>query len=411
MPLRAFADDHGVRVMPVNYLQKFTDFGTRPSSLRAILDLTVGELPMIRLAVTVIGLCTLLSACKIQIEVPSSGAISTESGAISCPASSRCVVDVSDIYFNEVFHADAASGFEFLGWHPRHRSLCSGSAAPCPLSTQSFADNDGLMALLEDPDEVFYLDPVFQSTGFNALMIGHSFFRPFAVGMSAHAERAGIDAHEQTVVFSGGATGAPEALWENASKGDMIRAALDEGDVDLFAMTYHPDYPTLRGYQLWIDYALQNNPGVRIAIALPWTPYPASITTAVDESTWVSGLEGQFHAGIRQLRREYPDTEIFSIPYGQSAWELRKLFDAGQLPDVEVLQSRDRPAIYRDDLGHAREILVELGQLVWLRSIYGVDLDTYDYEPPYQADLKALAQRITDDYTTQYEAVYDAPYR
>ena len=92
MPLRAFADDHGVRVMPVNYLQKFTDFGTRPSSLRAILDLTVGELPMIRLAVTVIGLCTLLSACKIQIEVPSSGAISTESGAISCPASSRCVV-------------------------------------------------------------------------------------------------------------------------------------------------------------------------------------------------------------------------------------------------------------------------------------------------------------------------------
>jgi len=354
--------------------------------------------------------CLALAACKIQIDVPTSGAVTTQSGANECASGTRCIVQVNDIFFNETFVAEPATGFEFIGWKRKDRSLCYGSSDPCSLETSGFPGNEDLMAILEDPEETFYLAPAFQSTGFTSLMIGHSFFRPFADGMPDHAERAGIANHEQTVVFSGGATGAPEALWENSSKGATIRARLDEGDVELFIMTYHPDYPGLRGYRLWIDYALQRNPNVRIAVALPWNTYPSSITTETDESSWVMGLEDGFHRGLTQLRREFPETEIFGIPYGQSAWELRKLFDAGELSDVEVLQSATRPAIYRDNLGHAREILVETGRLVWLRAIYGVDLARYDYEPPYVTDLKSLAQRIMDDYEANYDSRFDAPY-
>jgi hypothetical protein len=105
--------------------------------------------------------------------------------------------------------------------------------------------------------------------GFNSLFIGHSFFKPFADGMPNYVAAAGIAGHTQTVVFSGGATGAPQALWENASKRAEIQAVLDGGDVELFGMTYHPDYPTTEGYENWIDYALAQNPRTRIFIALP----------------------------------------------------------------------------------------------------------------------------------------------
>ncbi|MEC8069709.1 MAG: S-layer homology domain-containing protein, partial [Actinomycetota bacterium] len=88
--------------------------------------------------------------------------------------------------------------------------------------------------------------------GFDSLFIGHSFFRPMAEEMAVLAPLAGFDAHTQEVVFSGGATGSPEGLWLQDTKRANIQAELDEGDIDLFGMTYHPDYPSLTGYVNWI---------------------------------------------------------------------------------------------------------------------------------------------------------------
>ena len=55
------------------------------------------------------------------------------------------------------------------------------------------------------------------------------------------------------------------------------------------------------------------------------------------------------------------------------------------------------PAQIERIASHVRAILVELGRLVWLRAIYGVDLATYAYDPGYTTDLKALADAILDD--------------
>ena len=352
-------------------------------------------------------LCLALAACRIEIEVPTSGEVRTASGSISCATGETCSLPVVDLFFDETFSAVAAEGFVFAGWERKDRSLCGGSAEPCHLATESFEGNEILMRILEDPQQVFYLDPVFQSEGFNSLFIGHSFFRPFAEGMPALAEQAGIERHEQAIVFSGGANGAPEALWNNASKRADIQAVLDGGDIELFAMTYHPDYPTLTGYRNWIDYALERNPDTRIALALPWLTQPHTYESDEYEALWKDFNVSTFQAGADRLRQLYPETEIFIIPYGQAAVELRKLLAAGELPEVEVVTSRTQPAIFRDDLGHANQMLVDLGRLVWLRSIYGIDLDTIPAPEGYETDLNSLAQAIADEQDPRY----DAPYR
>ena len=352
----------------------------------------------------------LLSACRIEIDVPSSGVVSTASGAYTCEGVAVCSISVSDVFFDEAFVAEPATGFEFIGWEQRGRGLCGGSSDECRLTTTGFTESEALLSFLDDPDETFYLKPRFQSTGFNSLLIGHSFFRPFAEALVEDAARAGIANHRGEIVFAGGQNGAPEALWDNANRRAEIQAVLDRGGIELFAMTYHNAYPSLRGYRLWIDYALQQNPEVRIAVALPWGSYPEEVDASAYDQLWSEFQAGDWHAGIDQLRREYPGTEIFSIPYGRSAIELRNLYEDGSLTDVDALKSRSVDAIFRDDLGHADEILIELGRLVWLTAVYDIDMAGYDYQPPYEADLKALAQKIMDEHERDFQR-YDAPYR
>ena len=113
--------------------------------------------------------------------------------------------------------------------------------------------------------------------GFDSLFIGHSFFRPMAEEMAVLAPLAGFDAHTQEVVFSGGATGSPEGLWLQNTKRATIQAELDEGDIDLFGMTYHPNYPSLTGYVNWIDYALAANPDTIVFVAIPWITNPVKL--------------------------------------------------------------------------------------------------------------------------------------
>lgn len=351
-------------------------------------------------------LCLALAACKIEIDVPTSGSVDTNSNAINCPAGTACSVDVSDIYFDETFVAQPASGFAFEGWKKRDRGLCGGNTTPCRLTTSGFEGSAALTAILENPDEVFYLEPVFRSTGFNLLGMGHSFFRPFMDALPGHATRAGIANHTQSKVTAGGANGAPQALWENSSKREEIQAILDTGNVELFGMTYEPTYPTTQGYENWIDYALSKNPDTRFFIALPWLDRPENFDTQTYANVWLGYHNSAWHAFIDSLRDLYPGVEIYCIPYGQSALELRNRFAAGNLPDVSALTGDADDAIFVDSKGHPGDILTHLGSLVWLNAIYGVEMDTYTWNPGYSADLQAIAGQIMD----AHDPAYNAPY-
>lgn len=242
------------------------------------------------------------------------------------------------------------------------------------------------------------------SVGYDALFIGHSFFRPAAAGMPSHAERSGIEGHTQQLVFSGGGSGSPQGLWEQPLKRSEIQAILDAGDIELFGMTIHGDYLGLEGYTNWVDYALAQNPDTKFFIALPWPTRPATMDFDTYENIAIDN-HLRFHSVfIDALRTAYPDNDFYCIPYGEGAVELYRLYDQGNLPEVETLISSGGDlGIYKDQLGHPEAMLVDLSQLVWLQAIYNVDLSTYDYGPGYITDLKTIAS----DIMARHDSAYD----
>ena len=243
--------------------------------------------------------------------------------------------------------------------------------------------------------------------GFDSLFIGHSFFRPMAEEMAVLAPLAGFDAHTQEVVFSGGATGSPEGLWLQNTKRATIQAELDEGDIDLFGMTYHPNYPSLTGYVNWIDYALAANPDTIVFVAIPWITNPVNYTAASYAAALDVGYPAVAYPLIDSLRDEYPDTTIFAIPYGLSAGELYTRYADGELDDVTELVGSNGSGVFRDGFGHADHILEDLASLVWLQAIYGVDLAAFDAGYDWTVDLNTIASSIL----AEHDPAYDAPWR
>ena len=239
------------------------------------------------------------------------------------------------------------------------------------------------------------------------LFIGHSFFKPFANNMESLQNSTGMEARTFEVVFNGGENGAPQALWENDQKRKEIQGYLDGGNVELFAMTYESTYPTEEGYINWIEYARSNNPDTTFVLALPWPDFPKDYATAEEySSAWHTGHDGDWSTLVNSLRSAYPDNTFISLPYGQSALELRTLLEQDLLPDVDVMisdvddeNSDNDIGIFVDDKGHADEILVDLGTLVWGKVLYDIDPDTSHVEGVYETDIAQIATDIVEEHT------------
>ena len=89
-----------------------------------------------------------LAGCRIEVVSPQKATVITESGSFACPAGETCILDVNDASFDETFVAVPDEGFYFAGWRPAEGALCGGTTTPCRLQVGSFANNDKVMALL-----------------------------------------------------------------------------------------------------------------------------------------------------------------------------------------------------------------------------------------------------------------------
>lgn len=241
--------------------------------------------------------------------------------------------------------------------------------------------------------------------GLNALYIGHSFGRPFAEDLTGVASDAGID-HSQNIVFSGGASGAPQALWDDVGHRTEIQGLLDGGDIDVLIMiccseSFIED-GTEPAIRLWMDYALAQNPDTAFALSMLWIDFPESYADSTEYGDLWHEAHGVWHELIASLREDYPGVEINCLPHGHAAVELRHIFEAGELSEVDELRrsNRDNEGIFTDEKGHADDILRDLGGLIWLRSLYDVDLTGHPIGEDYETDLIGLAERILaeDDY-------------
>ena len=245
--------------------------------------------------------------------------------------------------------------------------------------------------------------------GKKVLYIGHSFGRPFARELPSFVEMAGIDNHVQEIVFRGGPNGSPQSLWEDPKVRLEIQDILAEGDTDLLIMiccseNFLESRQSDWAVENWIDYAVSVNPDTDFALALPWPDYPEDYENneAYSERI-IEAHEGAWHPFIDDLRELYPQSEIESIFHGRAAVELRGLFESGSLPEISKMTSKRPPGLFTDRKGHAGQILLDLGTLIWLGTIYDIDMNDFPVSElkingeSYETDLLGMAQEILDD--------------
>ena len=263
-----------------------------------------------------------------------------------------------------------------------------------------------------------------QTQGYNMLLIGNSFFRPYADHLDNLTTEANLFEHNSTVVFRGGENGRPINLWNDSitEEHQLIKSTLDQGNIEVFGMTsgydIDSDNPT-EGHSAWINYALQNNPNIIIFIAIPTFDFPNgdSNGTRPDWDTFASDngfnsiqefydyyVNEMVHKEIvDELRLEFPSTKIFTIPTGWATKNLAQMNLDNELSDDISMVGPKSSSIFTDEKGHQGQIVIETGTMIWLNSIYNVDLSTFNYDTGFTTDLNAIAQDIIDNHDSNYK--------
>lgn len=249
--------------------------------------------------------------------------------------------------------------------------------------------------------------------GKNMVLIGNSFFRPYAQKFDLMALDLQIQNHQSTLIFRGGDNGRPINFWNdsNASEHQAIKDALDTGEINLFGMTagHEPENPT-EGHRAWIDYAVQRNPNITIFIAIPPIDFPADWDQLVEEYGFetMQELYDYFVNLVHQriidpLRLEFPSTKIFTIPTGWATVNLAQMKLDDLLEDEISMFGSSSNSIFTDQKGHQGEIVQETGALVWLESIYQIDLSTHNYDTGFQTNLHQIAEEIANSHYPNYK--------
>ena len=263
-----------------------------------------------------------------------------------------------------------------------------------------------------------------QTQGYNMLLIGNSFFKPYADHLNTLATEANFNEHNSTIVKRGGELGRPINLWNdsNTEEHQLIKSTLDQGNIEVFGMTsgydIDSDNPT-EGHSAWINYALQNNPNIIIFIAIPTFDFPNGDPngTRPDWDTFASDngfnsiqefydyyVNEMVHSEIvDELRLEFPSTKIFTIPTGWATINLAQLKLDNQLLDDISMFGPKSSSIFTDQKGHQGQIVIETGTMIWLNSIYNVDLSSFIYDTGFNTDLHAIAQDIIDTHDSNYK--------
>ena len=172
---------------------------------------------------------------------------------------------------------------------------------------------------------------------YNVLYIGHSFGRLFAQTLEDYAHTAGFSDHAQYIEMSGGASGAPDALWADDGHRRNIKAYLDTGEIDVFIMICCSIEFMESGAQsdeaIWnfTDYALDKNPDTRIGLALPWKDYPSDYDDATEYRNGSDEAYESWKSLASNLSADYPGADVFTFHHGAVSYELREMFEAGEL--------------------------------------------------------------------------------
>ena len=261
-----------------------------------------------------------------------------------------------------------------------------------------------------------------ESTGYNMLLIGNSFFKPYADHLSNLATEANLNEHSSIVVKRGGELGRPINFWNDSTSEEhqLIKSTLDQGNIEVFGMTsgYDSENPT-EGHSAWIRYALQKNPNIIIFIAIGSFDFPNGDSNSTRPDWKTFALDNGFNSIhefynyyineiihkeiVDKLRVEFPSTKIFTIPTGWATKNLAQMkLDNELLDDIEMFGPKSS-SIFTDEKGHQGQIVIEAGTMIWLNSIYKTDLSSFNYNTGFTTNLNTIAQEIIDVHDDNYK--------
>jgi hypothetical protein len=259
-------------------------------------------------------------------------------------------------------------------------------------------ENDNNM---ESPDEV-------NGEDYNVLYVGHSFGRIFAETLQDYAHTAGFSNHSQYIEMSGGASGAPDALWADDGHRENIKAYLDTGEIDVFIMICCSIEFMDTGLQsdaaIWnfSSYAVEKNPEIRIGLAMPWKDYPAEYENGTEYRNQSDIAYNGWMNLSANLGAEFPTADVFTFHHADVMYELRDMFEAGELDnDIDRLTGPKASSIFTDAKGHAGQIAIDTGTLIWLHAVHGVEPMEMPEFTQWNTDIRLVVESLLNESNRQ----------
>jgi hypothetical protein len=245
-----------------------------------------------------------------------------------------------------------------------------------------------------------YTVPATKNKGLNCFFYGHKYFTSLAEAIEPVAKKAGITDHQVTTYVNKPHQGAPgigvrllSVPEQGTDGGKKLRAVLDTGEIDLLGLTYHQsETGRLEHYKEWFDYVLARNPKAQLLIHLPSSFDPVRRDLARLNKTG-DAIRAKFYATvIVPLRKAYPGKKIHFWYSGRVASEMRRRFEAGELPQVHELVGNR--GIFSVSGGYPGPFLQDLQGLILYSQIYDVKLPKSVPGLKGKIDLNALAAEM-----------------
>ena len=235
--------------------------------------------------------------------------------------------------------------------------------------------------------------------GLTVLYAGHSFGIPFAQNLTKLTEFSGIEDHNQRIVFRGGENGVPQAMWENPTVKSEIKKNLDDGTVDVVILICcSEELIESRGQSDQaiveiIEFAISKNTETKFGLAMPWIDFPNNYKDVNDHRFITDMGYLAYIEFAKSLSKEFNDLEVFTFYHGVAVYELRKMFEKGKLQDIKTLIGPKRTSIFTDQKGHAGDIAIDTGTLIWLKAIYDINPMDIPKIEKYESDIREIATR------------------
>ena len=258
-------------------------------------------------------------------------------------------------------------------------------------------NNDGHKGDMGSAEEV-------NAEDYNVLYIGHSFGRIFAQTLQDYAHTAGFTNHSQFIEMSGGASGAPDALWADDGHRENIKDYLDTGEIDVLIMICCSIEFMENGLQsdvaIWnfSSYAVEKNPEIRIGLALPWKDFPAEYENGTEYRNQSDIAYNSWANLSTNLSADFPTADVFTFHHGAVMYELRDMFEAGELEnDIDQLTGSHATSIFSDPKGHAGQIAIDTGTLIWLHAVHGFEPLNMPEFTQWDTDIRVIADSVLDE--------------